>query len=67
MVQVGHDEEMRAMHGIHGTLDADLEVQRTIKREESTASLRLLRNALGPTMVHVDNEGIIDGFGETSW
>ena len=30
-VQLDHDEEMGPMHGMHGTLDADLEVQRTNK------------------------------------
>ena len=67
MVQLDHDEEMVPMHGMHGTLDADLEVQRTIKRAELTALLCLTRKATGPTMVHVDNKGIIDGLwgGET--
>ena len=37
------------------------EVQRTIKRAEFTAFLCLLRKAVGPTMVHVDNQGIVDG------
>ena len=32
MVQLDHDEEMEPMHGMYGTLDAELEVQRTIKR-----------------------------------
>ena len=36
---------------MHGTLDAELQVLRTIKRAELTA--------IGPTMVHVDNKGII--------
>ena len=30
--QLDHDEEVGAMHGMYGTLDAELEVQRTIKR-----------------------------------
>ena len=37
MVQLDHDEEMEPMHGMYGTLDAELEVQRTIKRVELTA------------------------------
>ena len=56
-----HDEEMRPMHGMYGTLDAELEVRRTIKRAELTAFLRLLRRAISPAMVHVDEKGIIDG------
>ena len=34
VVQLDHDEEMGPMHGVYGTLDAELEVQRTIKRAE---------------------------------
>ena len=61
MVQLGHDEEMEPMHGMYGTLDAELEVQRTIKRAEQTAFLCLLRKAIGLTMVHVANKGISGG------
>ena len=42
------------MHGMYGTQDAELEVQRTIKRAELTAFLCFLREASGPTVVHVD-------------
>ena len=49
------------MHGMYGTLDAELEVQRTIKRAELTAFLSLHRTAIGATMVHVDSTDIIDG------
>ena len=42
-------------------MDAELEVQRTIKRAEVTAFLCLLKKVVGPIKVHVDNEGIIDG------
>ena len=37
MVQLDHDEEMDPMHGMYGTLEAELEVQRTIKIAELTA------------------------------
>ena len=47
------------MHGMHRTLDAELEVQRTIERAEVTAFLRLFTKAIGPTMVHIDNKGIV--------
>ena len=60
MVQLGHDEEKEPTHGMYGTLHAELEVQRTIKRAELPAFLCLLRKAVGPTMVHVDNKGIFD-------
>ena len=49
------------MHGMHGTLDADLEVRRTIKRTELTAFRCLLRRISGPTTAHVDDKGIIGG------
>ena len=52
---------MGPVHGMYGTLDAELELQRTIKRAELTAFLCLLRKAIGPTVVHVDNKRIIDG------
>ena len=67
VVQLDHTEEMVPMHGMYGTLDAELEVQRAIKRAELTAFLCLFRKAIGPTMVNVDNKGIIDGLwrGET--
>ena len=40
VVQLGHDEEMERMHGMHRTLDAELDVQRTIKRAELTSFYR---------------------------
>ena len=49
------------MHNMCGTLDAVLEVQRTIKTTKSTSFLCLLRKAIGPTVVHVENTGIVDG------
>ena len=52
-VQLDDDEAMGPIHGMHGTLDAELEVQRTIRRAELTALLCVHRKALGPTMVHV--------------
>ena len=42
-------------------LHEKFEVQRTIKRAELTAFLCLMGKAIGPTIVHVDNNGIIDG------
>ena len=58
--QLDRDEEMEPMHGMYGVLD-ELEVQRTIKRADLTAFLCHFKKAIGPTMLHVDNEGIIDG------
>ena len=56
-----HDEEMRPMHGMYGTLDAELEVRRTIKRAELSAFLCLFRTAISPATVHVDT---LTGCGE---
>ena len=36
MVQLDHDEEIGPLHGMYGTMDAELEVQRAIKRAELT-------------------------------
>ena len=61
MVQLDLDEEMGPMHGMCGTLDAELEVQRAIKRSELTAFLFLFRKGMALTMAHVDNKGVVDG------
>ena len=58
MVQLDYDEEMGPLHG---SIEAEFEVQRTIKRAELTAFLCLLRKVCGPIKVHVDNKGKIDG------
>ena len=56
-----HDEEMRPMHGMYGTMDAELDVRCTVKRAELTAFLCLFRRAIRLATVHVDKKGIIDG------
>ena len=61
MVQLVGDEEMGPVHGMCGSMEAEYEVQRTIKRAELTAFLCLLRRVCGPIKFHVDNKGIIDG------
>ena len=55
VVQLDHDEEMGPMRGMHGTLDAELEVQRAIKRAELTAFLCVFGRIIGPAAFHVDN------------
>ena len=47
--------------GMYDSVEAEFEVQRTIKRAELTAFLCLLRKVIGPIKVHVDNKGIVDG------
>ena len=42
-------------------MDAELEVQRTIKRAELTAFLCLLKKIFGSIKVHVDKKGRKDG------
>ena len=61
MVQLDYDEDLAPLHGMYGSMEAELEVQRTIKRTELTAFLCLLKKVIGPIQVHVDNKGIIDG------
>ena len=56
VVQLDHDEEMGPLHGMHDSMEAESEVQRTIKRAKLTAFLCLLREVCGPKKVHVDNE-----------
>ena len=63
-VQLDYDEELGPLHGMFGSMEAEFEVQRTIKRAELTAFLCLLNRVTGPIMVHVDKTGIIDGYGE---
>ena len=69
VVQLNYDVEMGPLHGMHGSMEAEYEVQRTINLAELTAFLCLLRKVSGPIKVHVDNEGIIDGLlsGEKEW
>ena len=50
------------LYGMYGSKEAELEVQRTIKRAELTAFLCLLKKVIGPIKEHVDNKGM--GFGE---
>ena len=61
VVRLDYDEEMGPLHGVYGSMQAEYEVQRTIKRAELAAFLCLLRKVCGPTKIHVDNKGIIDG------
>ena len=39
VVQLDYDEEMGLLHGMYGSMEAEFEVQRTIKRAELTAFL----------------------------
>ena len=58
MVQLHCDEELGLLHGMYCSMEAEFEVQRTIKRAELTAFLCLLKKVIiGPIKVHVDNRG----------
>ena len=46
---------------MYGSVEAEFEVQRTIKRAELTAFLCLLNGVIGLFKVYIDNEGIVDG------
>ena len=61
VVQLDIDGELGPLRGMYGSTEAELEVQRTIKRAELTAFLCLLNKVFGPIKVHVDNKEIIDG------
>ena len=50
------------LYGMYGSMEAEYEVQGTIKRAELTAFLCLLRKVCGPIKVHVDNKGTIVGY-----
>ena len=62
VVQQDYDEELWPLHGMYGSMEAEIDVQRTIKRAELTAFLCLLKKVIGPIKVRVDNNGIEDGF-----
>ena len=61
MVQLDYDEELGPLHGMNGSMDAELEVQRTIKIAELTVFLCLVKKVIGPIKVHVDKKGSNDG------
>ena len=61
MVQSDYDGELGPMQWVCGSMEAEFEVQRTIKMPELTAFLCLPKKMIGPIKVHVDNKGIIDG------
>ena len=61
VVQLDYDEEMGPLLGMYGSVEAEFEVLRTIKRAELTAFLCLLKRVNGPVRVLVDNNGNIDG------
>ena len=61
VAQLDHDDDMGPRHGMYGTSDAELEVQRTIKTSELTAFLCHFSGIFGSSTARVDNKGFIDG------
>ena len=57
MVQLDYDDEPGPLHGMYGPMEAEIEVQRTIKRAELTAFLSFLNKVSGCT----SSTEIIDG------
>ena len=49
-------EELVLLHGMYGSMEAELEVEGTIKRAELTVFLCLLKKAIGSIKVHVENK-----------
>ena len=61
VVQLDYDEEMGPLHGMYCSMEAEYEVQRTIKIAELTAFLCLPQKNMWTIKVHVDNKIIIVG------
>ena len=61
VVQMDYDEEMGQLYGMYGLMEAELEIQRTIKRVEVMAFVCLLKRVIGLIKVDVDNKRIIVG------
>ena len=55
-VQLDYEEELGPLYGMYGSVEAEFEVQRTIKRAELTAFFCLLKRVEGPIKVHVDKK-----------
>ena len=56
VVQLDYDEDMGPLHEMYGSVEAEFEVQRTIKRAELTA-LCLLNKVIGPIRVPCRQQG----------
>ena len=61
MVQLDYDKEDEPRSSMYGTMLAELEVQRMIRRAELWAFTMALAGLVGPSTVHTDSMGIVDG------
>ena len=60
VVQLDYGEEWESLYGMYGSMEAEFQVQHTIKSAELTAFSCFRERVIGP--IKVDNKGIIDGF-----
>ena len=63
-VQLDYDEELAHLHGMYGLTEAELEVQRTIKRVELTAFPCLRKKVKGPNRCMSTTKEFLMGHGE---
>ena len=56
VVQLDYDEEMVPLHGMYGSMEAEYEVQRTVKWAELTAFLYFLRKVCMWTRKNVSSQ-----------
>ena len=54
VVQLDYDEDLVPLHGMYGPMEAEIEVQRTIKRAELTRFLCLVKKVIGPKAADAD-------------
>ena len=64
VVQLEYDEEMGPLHGMYGSVEAEFEVQRTIKRAELTAFLYFLKKVIDPSRCMSITKELLMGYGE---
>ena len=64
MVQLDYDEEMGPLRGMYGQVEAECEVQRTIKRPKLTAFLFLLNRVMCPTKCTLITKELLMDYGE---
>ena len=63
-VQLDYDEELGPLHGMYGLTEAELEVQRTIKRVDLTAFPCLRKKVKGPNRCMSTTKEFLMGHGE---
>ena len=64
VVQLDYDEEMVLLHGMYGSMEAELEIQRTIKRAELTAFVCFLKRVMDLSRCTLITQELLMGYGE---